>query len=74
MKRLTSHKKNQAAGFTLIEVLVVIVIAAVLAAIAAPSWQGFLNRQRVSAVKSDLLQTLKNAQQNAIQHKPRFVC
>ncbi|MBD2232612.1 pilus assembly FimT family protein [Phormidium tenue] len=69
MKRLTSHKKNQAAGFTLIEVLVVIVIAAVLAAIAAPSWQGFLNRQRVSAVKSDLLQTLKNAQQDAIQRR-----
>ncbi len=69
MKSLVSSKTNQSAGFTLIEVLVVVVIAAVLAAIAAPSWQGFLNRQRVSAVKSDLLQTLKNAQQDAIQRR-----
>ncbi|PSR18479.1 hypothetical protein C8255_07195 [filamentous cyanobacterium CCP3] len=69
MKLLTSSKTDQSAGFTLIEVLVVVIIAAVLAAIAAPSWQGFLNRQRVSAVKSDLLQTLKNAQQDAIQRR-----
>lgn len=69
MKLSTSPKTDQSAGFTLIEVLVVVVIAAVLAAIAAPSWQGFLNRQRVSAVKSDLLQTLKNAQQDAIQRR-----
>ncbi|MFQ4139479.1 prepilin-type N-terminal cleavage/methylation domain-containing protein [Nodosilinea sp. PGN35] len=69
MKLFASPKVDQSAGFTLIEVLVVVVIAAVLAAIAAPSWQGFLNRQRVSAVKSDLLQTLKNAQQDAIQRR-----
>lgn len=69
MKLFTSSKINESAGFTLIEVLVVVVIAAVLAAIAAPSWQGFLNRQRVSAVKSDVLQTLKNAQQDAIQRR-----
>lgn len=56
-------------GFTLIEVLAVIIIAAVLAGIAAPGWLAFLNRQRVSAVKSDLVQTLKKAQSDAIQRR-----
>jgi prepilin-type N-terminal cleavage/methylation domain-containing protein len=69
MKRLTYFRKAQTAGFTLIEVLVVVIIAAVLAGIAAPSWLAYLNRQRVNAVQSDLLQTLKQAQQEAIQRR-----
>ncbi|MGB3308969.1 MAG: prepilin-type N-terminal cleavage/methylation domain-containing protein [Nodosilinea sp.] len=69
MKRLTFQKNSETAGFTLIEVLVVVIIAGILAAIAAPGWLAFLNRQRVSAVKSDLIQTLKNAQQDAIQKR-----
>jgi prepilin-type N-terminal cleavage/methylation domain-containing protein len=62
------HRHRQG-GFTLIEVLVVIIIAAVLAGIAAPGWLAFLNRQRVTAVKSDLVQTLKKAQADAIQRR-----
>lgn len=69
MKPFTFHKTHQTAGFTLIEVLVVVIIAGILAAIAAPGWLAFLNRQRVSAVESDLIQTLKNAQQDAIQRR-----
>jgi prepilin-type N-terminal cleavage/methylation domain-containing protein len=56
-------------GFTLIEVLVVVIIVAVLAGIAAPGWLGFLNRQRVGAVRSDLIQTLRAAQQDAQQQR-----
>jgi prepilin-type N-terminal cleavage/methylation domain-containing protein len=69
MKPFTFRKTHQTAGFTLIEVLVVVIIAAILAAITAPGWLAFLNRQRVSTVKSDLAQTLKNAQQDAIQRR-----
>jgi len=69
MKLSTFHKTNKTSGFTLIEVLVVVIIAGILAAIAAPGWLAFLNRQRVSTVKSDLVQTLKNAQQDAIQKR-----
>jgi len=63
------RRRPRSGGFTLIEVLVVIIIAAVLAGIAAPGWLAFLNRQRVTAVKSDLVQTLKKAQSDAIQRR-----
>lgn len=54
-------------GFTLLEVLVVIVIVGILSAIAAPSWLAFLNRQRTNAVRSDLYSTLQQAQRDAEQ-------
>lgn len=47
----------------------VVIIAAVLAGIAAPSWLSFLSRQRVGSVRSDLVQTLRSAQQDAIQRR-----
>ncbi|MBW4484192.1 MAG: prepilin-type N-terminal cleavage/methylation domain-containing protein [Tildeniella torsiva UHER 1998/13D] len=67
MKRLHILAKQPEAGFTLIELLVVIVIAAVLAGIAAPSWFAFSSRQRAIAVRSDVIQAVRNAQQDAIQ-------
>ncbi|MGF1569117.1 MAG: GspH/FimT family pseudopilin [Nodosilinea sp.] len=69
MKRSKASIPNSQAGFTLVEVLVVVIIAAILAGITAPSWFAFLNKQRVGAVRSDLLQGLKQAQQEAIQRR-----
>jgi prepilin-type N-terminal cleavage/methylation domain-containing protein len=69
MKRLPTPAKTSVAGFTIIELLVVIIIAGILAAIAAPGWVGFLNRQRANSVRSDLIATLKNTQQDAIQRR-----
>lgn len=59
------HGPHSTAGFTLIELLVVIFMVGIVAAIAAPSWQEFLDRQRMNAVRSDLMGVLKTAQDEA---------
>jgi prepilin-type N-terminal cleavage/methylation domain-containing protein len=56
-------------GFTLTEVLVVIIIAGVLAGIAAPSWLTFVDRQRMTTLRSEILLKVKEAQAKAIRTK-----
>jgi prepilin-type N-terminal cleavage/methylation domain-containing protein len=60
---------KQAAGFTMIELLVVIVVVAILSAIAAPSWLGFLTRQRLNAAQAEAIGALREAQTNAKREK-----
>jgi type IV fimbrial biogenesis protein FimT len=56
-----------AAGFTLIETLMVVVILAVLAGIAAPSMRAFMDSQVVKTPASDLYATLVLARSEAIK-------
>lgn len=65
----TTLKPISAAGFTMIELMVVILIAGVLSAIAAPGWLGFLENQRLKAANEDALGAIRLAQSNAIRQR-----
>ncbi|MEG4987784.1 prepilin-type N-terminal cleavage/methylation domain-containing protein [Microcoleus sp. BR0-C5] len=64
----TASRKGDG-GFTLLEVLVIALIIGIFSSIAAPSWQGFINRQRVRTVNDRVLQTLRTAQSEAKRTK-----
>lgn len=59
--RTTSH------GFTMIELMVVIAILGILAALAGPSFGSFIASQQVKSIATDLHSDLKMAQSEAIR-------
>jgi len=64
----TASRKSDG-GFTIIELLVIVLLLGTLSAIAAPGWVAFINRQRVRTVNDRVLQTLRSAQSEAKRTK-----
>ncbi|HEY9619177.1 MAG TPA: GspH/FimT family pseudopilin [Crinalium sp.] len=64
-----SFQRQSTAGFTLLEVLVVVVMIAILFAIAGPGWLGVVNRQRSASSREQILQAIRLAQSEAIRTK-----
>jgi type II secretory pathway pseudopilin PulG len=64
----TASRKGDG-GFTLLEVLVIVLMVGIFSAIAAPSWVAFINRQRVRTVNDRVFQSLRLAQSEAKRTK-----
>ena len=60
--------RNKDRGFTLIEMITVIIIVGVVAAIAAPNFLGLLNRSRANSAVNDIEGAIREAQRLAIRN------
>lgn len=71
LKGVLTKKTNPKAadGFTLLEVLLVVFMISILAAIGIPSWLSLLNTTRVNNAQSTLYSALLEAKSKAMQQK-----
>ncbi|HEX5805189.1 MAG TPA: GspH/FimT family pseudopilin [Macromonas sp.] len=66
--------KRQQAGFTLVEAMVVIAILAILAAVAAPAYQGAINSMRVKSAAEAVYSQIQFARSESVkQDRDLFV-
>lgn len=69
-RKIEAHNQT---GFTLVELMIVIVIAAILVTLAGPSFSDFLNNTRQNSAQSQLLADLNRARSEAIKRNARIL-
>ncbi|NUS60632.1 MAG: prepilin-type N-terminal cleavage/methylation domain-containing protein [Lysobacter sp.] len=63
--------RGRAEGFTLIELMIGVVVAAILLAVAVPSFESTINGSRLAAASNELLASLQTARMEAIRFNHR---
>jgi len=67
IRQTSSHS-----GFTLLELMIVVSIAGILMAIAAPGWNAFKNRQALNVAQQEVLGAMRESQSKAIRHRRKW--
>lgn len=73
--KMEIKQKRQAAGFTLLELMAVIAILGILAAMAAPSYRAMIERQKIRSALNEWQNSFYLAQREAMRLKePVILC
>jgi Tfp pilus assembly protein FimT len=67
VERRSARSRPSAAGMTIIELTVVLIVVGVVITLAAPSMRGMMARQRVQSVQADLLTDMQLARSEVAQ-------